>query len=355
MKIAIVVTKIGRGGAQRVSVVLAGYLKRRGHQVSILYYDGNGTYPLEEGIRCHQLPYSKNVILKHGKRIRAFMRYCKENQIELVLALFRGYDYTWLYRTCSSSRLILSQRNDPKAEYDHHVVARWESRFFFRGADAVVFQTEEEKDYFGKAIQKKSLVIPNPVMNGIPKPYEGQRKKWIVNFCRLEPQKNLPLLLQAFRVVCDVTEEYRLTIFGNGSQREYLNGLIKELRLESQAELVPFSATVHEEIREAAMFVCSSDFEGISNSMLEAMALGLPCICTDCPAGGARQVIQNGVNGLLTPVGDRKALAEAMLQLIGDPEYASRLGEKARQVRETYSVETICSQWEALIDRVMKT
>ena len=155
--------------------------------------------------------------------------------------------------------------------------------------------------------------------------------------------------------MCDVTEEYRLTIFGNGSQREYLNGLIKELRLESQAELVPFSATVHEEIREAAMFVCSSDFEGISNSMLEAMALGLPCICTDCPAGGARQVIQNGVNGLLTPVGDRKALAEAMLQLIGDPEYASRLGEKARQVRETYSVETICSQWEALIDRVMKT
>ena len=113
--------------------------------------------------------------------------------------------------------------------------------FFFRGADAVVFQTEEERDYFGKAIQKKSLVIPNPVMNGIPKPYEGQRKKWIVNFCRLEPQKNLPLLLQAFRVVCDVTEEYRLTIFGNGSQREYLNGLIKELRLESQAELVPFS------------------------------------------------------------------------------------------------------------------
>ena len=193
MKIAIVVTKIGRGGAQRVSVVLAGYLKRRGHQVSILYYDGNGTYPLEEGLRGHQLPYSKNVILKHGKRIRAFMRYFKENQIELVLALFRGYDYTWLYRTCSSSRLILSQRNDPKAEYDHHVVARWESRFFFRGADAVVFQTEEERDYFGKAIQKKSLVIPNPVMNGIPKPYEGQRKKMDCQFLPLGASEKFTL------------------------------------------------------------------------------------------------------------------------------------------------------------------
>lgn len=354
MKIAIVVTKIGRGGAQRVSVVLAGYLQRRGHQVSILYYDGNGTYPLEEGIRCYQLPYSKNVFLKHGKRIRAFMHYCKENDIELVLALFRGYDYTWLYRKCSSSRLILSQRNDPKAEYDHHFVARWESRFFFRSADAVVFQTEEERDYFGNVIREKSQVIPNPVMDGLPQPYEGKREKWIVNFCRLEPQKNLTLLLQAFRDVCDVTDEYRLTIFGNGSQREALTGCIKELGLESRAELVPFSATIHDKIRKAAMFVCSSDFEGISNSMLEAMALGLPCICTDCPAGGARQVIQNEVNGLLTPVGDRRALAEAMLRLIRDPEYASRLGETGRQVKELFSVEKICSQWEALIDRVME-
>ena len=160
MKIAIVVTKIGRGGAQRVSVVLAGYLKRRGHQVSILYYDGNGTYPLEEGIRCHQLPYSKNVILKHGKRIRAFMRYCKENQIELVLALFRGYDYTWLYRTCSSSRLILSQRNDPKAEYDHHVVARWESRFFFQRSRRSGFSDRGGERLFWESNPKEKFGHP---------------------------------------------------------------------------------------------------------------------------------------------------------------------------------------------------
>lgn len=353
MKIVFVVTKIGRGGAQRVSVVLAGYLKRRGHQVSILYYDGNGTYPLEEGIQTFQLPYSKNVFLKHGKRILSFNRYCREHQVDLVVALFRGYDYTWLYRKTSHSRLILSQRNDPKAEYDHDPVARWESRTYFGGADAVVFQTDEEMEYFDEKIKRKSRVIANPVMDGLPEPYEGPRKKLIVNFCRLEPQKNLRLLLDAFRDVCDVTEGYHLKIFGEGRERDSLIDYIGQLGLSEQAEILPFSGTIHEEIRDAGMFVCSSDFEGISNSMLEAMALGIPCICTDCPAGGARQVITDGVNGLLTPVGDEKALAEAMLRLIREPEYAGSLGEAAKLVRETYSSEAICRQWEELIDEVM--
>lgn len=354
MNIVFVVTKVGRGGAQRVSTILAGYLKELGHQVSILCYEDNGTYPLKEGITVHKLPYSKNVLAKHLKRIFAFISYCKKNKTDLMIALFRGYDYMWIYRKLFPVRMILSQRNDPKAEYDKHLIARLESRAFFACADAVVFQTDEEMEYFGEKIRRKGTVIPNPIMDNIPLPYEGSRRKEIVNFCRLEPQKNLKLLINAFGGVCKEEPEYRLKIYGNGSQREELKDYIRACGLEKNAEILPFSSTIHEDIREAAMFVSSSDFEGIANSMLEAMAMGIPCICTDCPAGGARLVIRSGENGILTPVGEKEPLTEAMLRLIHDPVYAARLGKEAVKVRETYASERVCQEWNEVIERVVK-
>lgn len=352
MNIVFVVTKIGRGGAQRVSTILAGYLLEQGHQVSILCYEGNGTYPVKEGIQVYKLPYSKNVLWKHIWRIGSFTSYCRRNKVDLVIALFRGYDYTWLYRTLFPSRLILSQRNDPKAEYDKDFLARIACKFFFRGADKIVFQTEEEKEYFSEAIKKKGHVIPNPIMENLPAPYRGERRKLIVNFCRLEPQKNLKLLIDAFREVNLEEPGYHLKIYGNGSQREELAAYIKKRRLEGIAEVIPFSSNIHEEIKDAAMFVSSSDFEGISNSMLEAMALGIPCICTDCPAGGARMVIENGKNGILTPVGELPPLKTAMLSLIRDPEKARNIGSEAEKVRDTYSVEKICREWEKVINSI---
>lgn len=352
MNIVFVVTKIGRGGAQRVSVVLAGYLKERGHNVSILYYDGEGTYPLKEGIATYRLPYSKNVLIKHIKRIFAFIKFNRKNKTDLVIALFRGYDYTYIYKKLFGAKLILSQRNDPKAEYDNDFLARLAANVFFSSADRVVFQTEEEKEYFSEKIQKKGFVVGNPVTEGLPAPFAGERRKDIVNFCRLVPQKNLKLLIDAFADVCKVREGYRLTIFGNGAQRDELTAYINEKELGGRAVILPFSADIHNLVRDAAMFVSSSDYEGISNSMLEAMALGLPCVCTDCPAGGTREVIKDGINGLLTPVGDRAALAKAMLRIIDEPEFAEKLGREAAKVREELSPDKICRQWERVINDI---
>ena len=354
MRIVFVVTKVGRGGAQRVSTVLAGYLKELGHEVSILCYEPNGSYPVRDGIRIEQLPNSKYVLIKHIRRIRAFFSFCRNNQIDLIIALFRGYDYTWLYRRSARVKLILSQRNDPKAEYNGHPIPWLESRLFFSGADRVVFQTEEEMEYFGPRIRGKGEVIANPIMEELPEPWEGPRKKEIVNFCRLSPQKNLKLLIDAFKEVSALEPEYCLKIYGNGGQKEEPTEYIRIKGLKGRVEILPFSASIHRKIREAAMFVSSSDFEGISNSMLEAMALGLPCICTDCPAGGARMIIRNGENGILTPVGQTEPLKEAMLSLIRNPDLANRLGMEARKVRETYSSGRICRQWYEMIQRVVK-
>ena len=97
------------------------------------------------------------------------------------------------------------------------------------------------------------------------------------------------------------------------------------------------------------MFVSSSDYEGLSNSMLEAMAIGLPTVCTDCPVGGARMVIRDGENGLLVPVGDREALAAAMCRVADDRALAETLSQNGRTLREKLSIGVIADEWERLI------
>ena len=115
--------------------------------------------------------------------------------------------------------------------------------------------------------------------------------------------------------------------------------------LSDKIQIFDFAADVHQRILQSAMFVSSSDYEGISNSMLEALAIGLPSICTDCPVGGARLVIESGVNGILVPLRDAEALAEAMTAVADDRELSERLSKAAVGVKTRFSVDNIIAQW----------
>ena len=208
-----------------------------------------------------------------------------------------------------------------------------------------VFQTQEVKRYYDSIITGKKTVIHNPVKQDLPLPYEGKRSKRIVSFARLDYQKNFTLLINAFAEIHEAYPEYRLEIYGDGPDEENLRRVISDFGLEESAFLFPVRQDVHNAVLDAAMFVLPSDFEGLSNSMLEAMAIGLPCICTDCDGGGAREIIHDGENGLLVPKGDKVALSQAIERLILHPEFAEKLGRNASGIREELSEEKIIAQW----------
>ena len=100
-----------------------------------------------------------------------------------------------------------------------------------------------------------------------------------------------------------------------------------------------------QEIRDSAMFVLSSDYEGISNSMIEALAMGVPVISTDCPVGGSRAYIKNGISGILTPVGDKEALTKAMMKVADSPQFAEILSQNGAKIKETYSLSRIADRF----------
>ncbi len=247
--------------------------------------------------------------------------------------------------------VIISVRNDPAREYAsraRHALMK----YLYPKAAGYVFQTGRARDYFSfsREIINRSAVIPNPVADeflGAEPP--ACRKKEIVSVGRLEKQKNPLLLLHAFSDIRKEYPGYRLNFYGEGSMRAELEKEIAALGLTEAVRLKGNVPGVGEAIRDAALYVLSSDYEGMPNALMEAMALGLPCISTDCPCGGPAFLIRPGENGILTEPENEEALADAMRYMLAHPKEARRMGRQAQKITETLSKERIYGMWDDFI------
>jgi len=221
-------------------------------------------------------------------------------------------------------------------------------------ADGTVLQTQDELEFYEGRL-KNAVVINNPVKANLPEPFDGERRKVVVNFCRIAEQKNLPLMINSFIDFHKSHPDYSLEIYGNTVEKSeeelkttYLE-MISSLNAEKYIKILPPRADIHSIVRDCAMFVSSSDFEGLSNSMIEAMAIGMPCVCTDCLGGGAREMITDGENGLLVPMKDVNALVQAMCRMADDKDFSKKCSENAAKVRKTLSARNIASKWISVI------
>ncbi len=250
----------------------------------------------------------------------------------------------------TKNKLIYAERNAPELEFPSDEKEKKRLFRMLSKADGAVLQTKDELDYFNGNL-KKAVVINNPVKSNLPLPFDGERRKVVVNFCRIAEQKKLPLMINAFMEFHKFHPEYILEIYGNTVEKNEeelkntLIAMIHSLNAEEFIRILPPRPDVHEVIRDCSMFVSSSYFEGLSNSMIEAMAIGMPCICTDCLGGGAREMIKSGENGLLVPLDDVQALAQAMKMMADDAALAKKCSENASKIRTELSVESIAEKW----------
>lgn len=288
---------------------------------------------------------------EYHRELEGLRRLLSERPDTTVIAFLQpAIPITLLAARGLPNRVIFSERGNPARLMKNRYGRRFIERYYTR-ADAAVFQTREAAEIYPPAIAEKGTVIPNPLPEDLPAPYHGERKHCITTFCRISAQKNLPLLLEAFRLVHHDHPEYNLRIIGSpGSEKgrnleKQLRSFVKGNELDGAVVFEPSREDVLPAVIRDAMYVNSSDYEGISNAMLEAMAIGMPVICTDCPIGGARSVIQNGVNGILVPVGDIQALSEAMIRLIEEPELTEKFAFYNSKLREELSLKSISSKW----------
>ncbi len=343
MKIIMVTAGMSGGGTERVIAVLANYMVGKSHEVKIVMTSRNEVaYELHSSVQVLSIGGSTGGSLsKRLKRICDLRRLFKEDKEQIIVSFGTETNFFSLLAGVGlKNRVLVSERNDPN-QCTYPVLRN----MIYRMADSLIFQTEDARCCFPKGIAKKGTVIPNPLSGEIKKPSHGVRNREIVTAGRLEPQKNHKLLIEAFRGFSEQFPDYRLVIYGKGYLEEELKAFAGELHLEEKVIFAGFSSHIQEKLHSASMFVLSSDYEGVSNSLMEAMALGLPVISTDCPIGGSAMLIKNRENGLLVPVGSAAALTEAMKYMAEDSERAEEMGRRAEYVREEYSAEKICQKW----------
>ena len=350
MKIVFVLPDMPGGGSERVVAMLANEYVHRGYQVAILLFAGNKvSYPLDERVEVYIAGQASggNPFIQVTRLLRMRRFYRKNKGCCIFSFCVRGSIFSVLAAAGIPHRFLVSERNDP-SRIPEQRLRDWS----YRKAEKLFLQTDDMKKCFAKDIQAKSAVIPNPVSSDMPEPFQGERKKRIVSVGRLQPQKNHKLLIDAFAEFHNVYPDYELHIFGIGELEHDLMRQAEDLHIADKVILRGFSSNVQQEIWDCAMFVLSSDYEGISNSMIEALAMGVPVISTDCPVGGSRMYIEDRVSGILTPVGDHKALADAMINIAGDSEFARKLSINGAKIKEKYGLSKIADRFleEAGID-----
>lgn len=346
MRITFFIGGMFRGGAERVISILANHYAEIGWNVDIVVLLYSGVeYELDKRIRVIEMiqkgSYFKG-IPKWIKQIRYYVKTEKPNRI----VSFVGRINVLVRLSLLGSRIpiITSERNDPRHDGRGKLML-WLCNWCYKHVSAVVFQTKYERDCFSKSLEKNCYIIPNPISVACEKKEPiGCR---IVTAGRLHPQKNQRMLVDAFSMVYTNRSNASLEIYGSGILKDKLKNQIDDLGLSNCALLPGNILDLHERIADATVFVMTSEYEGLSNALLEAMMLGLPCITTDYP--GASEVIENGKNGLLVPCGDSVALAQAIDNVLTNDSLRKRLIESGLKTAANYRQDVVLKMWEQVI------
>lgn len=355
MKIVFVTQPLATGGTERVVAALANRFYELGHEVKIIIVDNGeeNLYFTYDEIEIISVAKPNNPVLDFLYRAKEMRHYLKRYKPDIVLPFATQKNVSVLFAMLfTNQKIIISERNnpykDPRSKY-----LRILRKLLYFTSDGFVFQTDEAKKYFSKRIQERSCVIANPVNSLLPDVWQGKREPRIVMVNRLDIQKNIKMGIVAFAHLIKKYPQYKLEIYGRGPLESELEEYILKKKLSGKVIMKGFCSNVTEQIRNAEVYLLTSDYEGMSNSLMEALALGLVCISTDHPTGGARALIKNGENGLLVPIRNTEACTKAIDKVLSSDSLKYNLSKNAVRIREQLSIENVAVQWETYIRKII--
>lgn len=350
------------GGAEKMLSFVAESFAKRQHNVTIINLkriQNNSDYErIVPGVSIETISKPTNNTFKILYYIKHIRKIAKTKNADCIIGFTMLPNF---YASVVGKLLqipsIISERGNPYRTITESFKDRI-VMYFINRANGGVFQTNGAKAFYSKGLQERGKVIPNPIF--IPEELQGiswnEHNKTVVYVGRLDNcQKRLDILLKSFALFHSNHTEYRLRLFGKGADERLIEQWCNELGIRENVDFMGLAKQPMKEIVKDGIFIITSDFEGISNSLLEAMAVGLPCVSTDHEPGGARLLITDHENGLLAPVGDIKALAKALEEFADNDALARKCGNNARNVVNRFAPIKIIDMWDSYIENVCRS
>lgn len=358
MKLLFYINAIHDGGAERVISSLASAFSTHGYQVILVTsFRGDWEYTLNPNVKrlsLEDMEIKQSFLRRNVSRILKLRKICRQEKPDLIISFMGEPNFRALLATKGLPiKNMISVRADPNYEYADRVRG-FLGRHLLPTADGGVFQTEAAKKWFPVKLQKKSKIIFNPIGEEFYQVLYHPILGRIVSCGRLEKEKNFAMLIDVVAGVAKKYPKVQLLIYGEGSLRENLQEQIKKVGMEDRIFLMGATDDVPKVLSEASIFVLSSITEGMPNALMEALAVGVPCISTDCPCGGPRMLIDSGENGILVKNHDAAALREAMERLLDNPAEAAALGERAKKRALEYRQEKVFGEWKEYVDEILE-
>lgn len=358
MRIMFCLGSMNKGGAERVVANLSNLFSKK-YDVSIVITSSDSSaYTLNDNINLYHLDKQKsndNFITKNIKRSYTLRKIIKNYRPDIILSFLPEPTFRlMLSKIFIKTRVIISVRNDPNIEYNN-LIKKILVRLLYSRANGFVFQTEDAKKWFSNKIQSKSVIIPNPINDTyLINRYTGKRKNEIVTVGRLTEQKNHYLLIDSFKEIHNEYPDLKLKIIGDGNLKDDLINYSKSCNLEDSVIFRGNVEKVKDEIYKSKVFVLSSDYEGMPNALMEAMALGIPCVSTNCPIGGPKFLIENNKNGILVNVNDKNDMIKAIKKILDDEKFQDKISRNSNASMKQYDTKSIANKWEEFIVAKLK-
>jgi len=355
-RLLFVAPALGYGGAEKNFLGVANFAAQNGYEVYLLTEEGSkdARHVSDKIIRrSARVPDKKNSALRLVTCVAEIIKHVREIKPAVIISFIDLWRVACVIAgKLTGVKCIVSERADPYSRQGRHDKVIFS---IFSMADGFVFQTEQAKAFFNRRVQRKGVVIPNPVFQeDVLSPYDGEKKDVIVSIARLDlKQKRQDVLIKAFLILADDYPSYQLYLYGSGPDEENIKEMIENSGYSDRICLCGVTNNVHKALGEAKVMVLSSDYEGIPNAVIESMCVGVPVVSTKCSPGGAELLIENGVNGLLVERGDATGMAKAIVRLLEDKELSNRITENGFGVKVRFDEKEVLKKWIEYLEQVL--
>jgi GalNAc-alpha-(1->4)-GalNAc-alpha-(1->3)-diNAcBac-PP-undecaprenol alpha-1,4-N-acetyl-D-galactosaminyltransferase len=349
-KIVLITGTLGLGGAERVISILANQLNLLGYKVKIIQiYNNRKDYYIDDNIEIVNLTMRKSYIIRNIDMMLKLRREILSTDPLFAISFLSNVN---IYMLASllfvDIPCIVSERSDPNKE-PRKKILKFIRKILYKKAFKIVCQTSKSREYFLNNGFENIVVIPNPIEINTNESIADFSSHRLVSIGRLSKEKNHIMLFDAFKVFKKTNPKFCLEIYGEGPQHAFLERYVTENKI-SDIKFMGFKKDIHNYIKGATGFILTSDFEGMPNALMEALAYGIPSISTNCDIGGPAELIEDNINGYLVDTGDHINLARKMMSLYCDFSLWTKFSSESIMSMKKYNVENITRKWIEILE-----